>query len=156
MKVLIASSGAPSHLNQLLAVANILKKHDREVVVQTAPELRSMVEAAGVPFIPEAPETNSFNDLIALLALPERQAKNPDLEMAAFDLEHYFAKKIGVQAAGLKQALQDFPVDVILTDNTFFGTLPLLLGKREEQSATTGNVGARAVGKTQQTRASLS
>jgi UDP:flavonoid glycosyltransferase YjiC (YdhE family) len=131
MKVLIASSGAPSHLNPLLAVANILKKHNCEVVVQTASELSAMVEAAGVPFIPEAPETNSFKDLIALLALPERQAKNPDLEMAAFDLEYYFAKKIGAQAVGLKQALRDFLADVILTDNTFFGTLPLLLGREE-------------------------
>jgi UDP:flavonoid glycosyltransferase YjiC (YdhE family) len=133
MKVLIASTAISSHLNPLLAVANILMKHNHEVVVQTAPELRSMVEAAGVPFTLEAPETNSFNDLMALLELPERQAKNPDLEMAAFDLEYYFAKKIGGQAAGLKQALQDFPADIILTDLTFFGTLPMLLGAREER-----------------------
>jgi len=133
MKVLIASSAAPSHLNPLLAVANILMKHNHEVVVQTAPELRSMVEAVGVPFIPEAPETNSFTDLMALLELPERQAKIPGLERAAFDLEYYFAKKIGGQAAGLKQALQDFPADVILTDSTFFGTLPMLLGPRKER-----------------------
>ncbi|GAA6619242.1 glycosyltransferase [Scytonema sp. NUACC26] len=133
MKVLIASSAVPSHLSPLLAVANILMKHNHEVALQTAPELRSIVEARGIPFIPEIPETNSFNDLMALLEHPERQAKNPDLEMAAFDLEYYFAKKIGGQAAGLKQALQDFPADVILTDSTFLGTLPMLLGAREER-----------------------
>ena len=135
MKVLIASFPAPGHLNPLLAVANILSKHNHEVVVQTASELRSMVEAAGVPFIPEPPETNSFADLIAHLELPERQTKNPSLEMAAFSMEYYFAKKIGGQAAGLKQALQAFPADVILTDNTFFGTLPMLLGARLERPA---------------------
>lgn len=128
MKVLIASTATPSHLNPLLAVANILRKHNHEVVLQTAPELRSVVEAAGVPFTPELPESNSFNDLIAHLELPERQTKDPDLEMAVFALEEYFAKKIGVQVAGLKQALQNFPADVILADSTFFGTLPLLLG----------------------------
>ena len=134
MKVLIASLPVHSHLNPLLAVANILIKHHYEVVVQTAPEVRSMVEAAGVTFIPELSETNSFNDLMAFLELPERQTKNPSLERAAFDLE-YLAKKIGGQAAGLKQALQDFPADVILTDSTFFGTLPMLLGAREERPA---------------------
>lgn len=80
MKILIASVPAVGHLNPLLAVANILIKHNHEVVLQTAPELRSMVEAAGVPFIPEAPETNSIPKIIAHLELPERQTKNPSVE----------------------------------------------------------------------------
>lgn len=135
MKILIGSWPVPGHLNPLLAVANILIKHNHEVVVQMASELRSMVEAAGVPFIPEPPETNSFADMMAHLELPERQTKNPSLERAAFDMEYAFASKIGGQAAGLKQTLQDFPADVILTDNTFFGTLPMLLGARSERPA---------------------
>jgi MGT family glycosyltransferase len=135
MKILIAATPAPGHLTPLLAVANILTKHHHQVIVQTAPELRSMVEAAGVSFMPELPETNSFKDLMALIESPERQTKNPDMEMVAFDMEYYFSRKIGGQAAGLKQALQDFPADVILTDVTFFGTLPLLFGKREERPA---------------------
>ncbi|MEW5858148.1 MAG: glycosyltransferase [Cyanobacteriota bacterium] len=134
MKVLIASTDGLGHLNPLLAVANILIKHNHEVVVQTAPKLRSMVEAAGVPFTPEPPEINSSTDAMALF-LELKQAKNPNpgLEMAAFDLEYFFAKKIGGQAAGLKQALQDFPADVIVADSLFFGTLPMLLGAREER-----------------------
>jgi UDP:flavonoid glycosyltransferase YjiC (YdhE family) len=135
MKILIASTTAPSHLNPLLAVANILIEHNREVVLQTAPELKSMVEAAGVPFIPELLETHSFADLMAHMELPERQTKNPSLEIQAFDLAYYFGKQIGSQAAGLRQALRDFPADVILADAAFFGTLPLLLGKREERPA---------------------
>jgi len=134
MKVLIASTAGLGHLNPLLAVANILIKHNHEVVVQTAPKLRSMVEAAGVSFTPEPPETNSSTDAMAFF-LELKQAKNPNpgLEMAAFDLEYFFAKKIGGQAAGLKQALQDFPADVIVADSLFFGTLPMLLGVREER-----------------------
>jgi UDP:flavonoid glycosyltransferase YjiC (YdhE family) len=42
MKVLIASTVAPGHLNPLLAVANILIKHNHEVVVQTAPDPSSV------------------------------------------------------------------------------------------------------------------
>ncbi|MBD1895877.1 glycosyltransferase [Coleofasciculus sp. FACHB-129] len=136
MKVLIASTAGLGHLNPLLAVANILIKHNHDVVVQTAPKLRPMVEAAGVPFTPEPPETNSSTDAMAFF-LELKQAKNPNpgLEMAAFDLEYFFAKKIGGQAAGLKQALQDFPADVIVADSLFFGTLPMLLGAREERPA---------------------
>ena len=134
MKVLIASTAAAGHLNPLLAVANILIKHNHEVVVQTAPELRSVVEAAGVPFTPEPPATNSFTDAMPRY-LELRQTKNPGLELSAFDLEYFFAKKIGGQAAGLKQTLQDFPADIILTDAMFFGTLPMLLGAREERPA---------------------
>lgn len=135
MKILIASTTAPGHLNPLLAVANILIKHNHEVVLQTAPELKSMVEVAGVPFIPELPETNSFANVMAHLALPERQTKNPSMEIQAFDFEYYHAKQIGSQAAGLRQALRAFPADVILADAAFLGTLPLLLGKREERPA---------------------
>ena len=53
--------------------------------------------------------------------------------MTAFFVEYYLAKKIGGQAAGLKQALQAFPADVILADGMFFGTLPMLLGTRSER-----------------------
>ena len=134
MKVLIASTAAPGHLNPLLAVANILIKHNHEVVIQTAPELRSVVEAAGVPFTPEPPATTSFSDAMPRY-LELRQAKNPGLELSAFDLEYFFAKRISGQAAGLKQALQDFPADVILADAMVFGTLPMLLGVREERPA---------------------
>ena len=52
MKILIASTNAPGHLNPLLAVADILKKHNHEVVVQAATVVRAMVEAAGLPFLP--------------------------------------------------------------------------------------------------------
>jgi len=54
-----------------------------------------------VPFIPELPETNSFNDLMASRSLESRRRIRA--EMPVFDLEHYFAKKIGGQA-GLEPA----------------------------------------------------
>jgi hypothetical protein len=37
------------------------------------------------------------------------------------------------QEAGLKMALHDFPADVILTESMFYGTLPLLLGRRQNR-----------------------
>jgi UDP:flavonoid glycosyltransferase YjiC (YdhE family) len=52
MKILIASTAAPGHLNPLLSGGNILMKHNHEEVVQTATSLRPIVEAAGAPFVP--------------------------------------------------------------------------------------------------------
>jgi UDP:flavonoid glycosyltransferase YjiC (YdhE family) len=41
--------------------------------------------------------------------------------------------RLPAQAAGLEMALHDFPVDVILTESMFYGTLPLLLGRRQNR-----------------------
>jgi UDP:flavonoid glycosyltransferase YjiC (YdhE family) len=134
MKILIASTNAPGHLNPLLAVASILRKRNHEVVVQAATVVRAMVEAAGLPFLPFLPEAD-LNAEHYLAEFPERQDKPPGLEMACFDCEHYFARLLPGQAAGLEMALRNFPADVIIVDSLFFGTLPMLLGPREKRPA---------------------
>lgn len=134
MKILIASTNAPGHLNPLLAVANILRKQNHEVVVQAATAVRAMVEAAGLPFLPFLPEAD-LNVEQYFAEFPERQDKSPGLEMICFDFEHYFARLLPGQAAGLEVALHRFPADVVLVDSLFFGTLPMLLGPREKRPA---------------------
>jgi UDP:flavonoid glycosyltransferase YjiC (YdhE family) len=134
MKVLIASTSVPGHLNPLLSVANILMKHNHEVVVQTATSLKPMVEAAGVRFTPPTPEGDT--DLFDFLREhPEREDITPGIEVIAFDVKHVFAEKLPAQAEGLKLALQDFPADIVLVDALFWGTLPMLLGRREDRPA---------------------
>jgi UDP:flavonoid glycosyltransferase YjiC (YdhE family) len=134
MKVLIASTSVPGHLNPLLSIANILMKHNHEVVVQTATSLKPMVEAAGVRFTPPTPEGNT--DLLEFLREhPERQDITPGMEVIAFDVQHIFAGKVPAQAEGLRLALKDFPADIVLVDALFWGTLPMLLGKREDRPA---------------------
>jgi UDP:flavonoid glycosyltransferase YjiC (YdhE family) len=134
MKILIASINAPGHLNPLLAVANILRKHNHEVVVQAPTVVRAMVEAAGLPFLPFLPEADLYVEHY-LEQFPERQEKPPGLEMICFDIEHFFASLLPEQAAGLEVVLRHFPADVILVDSLFFGTLPMLLGPREKRPA---------------------
>jgi UDP:flavonoid glycosyltransferase YjiC (YdhE family) len=130
MKILIASTSVPGHLNPLLAVANILMKHNHEVVMQTAPSLRPMVEAAGVTFIPTL--SVGGGDIGQFLTeFPERQQQTPGLEMFCFDMKYFFARHIPAQAAGLELTLRDFPADIILADSFFFGTLPMLLDAPE-------------------------
>jgi UDP:flavonoid glycosyltransferase YjiC (YdhE family) len=133
MKILIASVGAPGHLNPLLAAASILsKKH--EVAVQTSDELRPKVEAAGLRFIPEVSGAKTFVGTF-MAEHPELWALPPGLERHANGLVHFFAAKIPVQAANLQHALHEFSADVILAGSFFFGTLPMLLGPSANRPA---------------------
>lgn len=132
MKVLIASICVPGHLNPLLAAASILKKHGHEVLVQTETSLKPLVEAAGFPFTPFLPEADS--GLVQYLEkFPERLNLTPGIEMVHFDMQNFFATHLPAQAEGLKTVLKDFPADLILADSLFFGTLPMLLGPRENR-----------------------
>src|SRR5258708_39110278 len=97
MKILIASTNAPGHLNPLLAVANILRKHNHEVVVQAATVVRAIVEAAGMPFLPFLSGAD-LNVEQYLAEFPERQDHPPGLEVICFDFEHYFAILLAAQA----------------------------------------------------------
>jgi MGT family glycosyltransferase len=132
MKVLIASTTVPGHLNPLLSVARILVKHGHEVLVQTGKEMEPTVEAAGFPFIQLVPEAD-MGAPEYLAKHPDRQEKTPGIEMLCYDMEHFFLALLPAQTAGLKKALRHYPADVILADSFFFGTLPLLLGKRDER-----------------------
>ena len=134
MKILIASTGVPGHLNPLLAAASIFMKHGHEVAVQTSTELQPMVEAAGVTFLPEIPEANTFVGYF-IANFPERQDRAPGMEMIGFDVEHFFARNLPAQATSLKSALRQFPADLIVADSTYWGTFPLLLEPRESRPA---------------------
>jgi hypothetical protein len=133
MKILIASVGVPGHLNPLLAAGSILSKH-HEIAVQVSKEFRPAVEKAGLRYLPEIPgNSTSGRDFSAKHAEFLDRTRGPD--RIAFMMQHFFAKNIPIQAANLQHALAEFPADLILADSTFFGTLPLLLGSRENRPA---------------------
>jgi MGT family glycosyltransferase len=134
MKILIASVTSAGHLNPLLSIARILVKQGHEVLVQTGTAMKPTVEAAGLPFLPLLPEAD-MGAPEYFAKHPERQEKTPGMEMIGFDMEHFFLPNLPAQTAGLEQALRDFPADIILAESLFFGTLPLLLGKREKRPA---------------------
>jgi UDP:flavonoid glycosyltransferase YjiC (YdhE family) len=134
MKIFIASIAVPGHLNPLLGIARTLIKHGHEVLVQTGKAMKPTVEAAGLPFTPLLPEAD-MGAAEYFEKYPERGNKKPGLEMLRFDMENFFIPQIPSQTAGLKQALHDFPADIILAESFFMGTLPLLLGAREKRPA---------------------
>lgn len=134
MKILIAATNSPGHLNPLLAVAQILVKGGNEVLVHTGNTMKTLVEAAGLPFTPVLPEAD-MGATEYFAKHPERQQETPGMEMFGFDMKHFFLAQLPAQAAGLEIALAEFPADIILADSFFLGTLPLLLGERGKRPA---------------------
>jgi UDP:flavonoid glycosyltransferase YjiC (YdhE family) len=134
MKILIASTSAPGHLNPLLSIASLFSKYGHEVAVQVSDDLRPDVEAAGHRFIAEIP--NSQTSLRYFFDThPERMQKSPGMEMIGYDLVHVFARNIATQSASLKMALYDFEADLILADSLYWGTIPMLVGPRDKRPA---------------------
>jgi UDP:flavonoid glycosyltransferase YjiC (YdhE family) len=104
------------------------------VLVFAAPELQRSVEAAGLSFLAEPPEAKSFISHF-LAKYPERDQKEPGMEMIRFDVQFLFGGNMAMQAAGLDLALREFPADVIVADTGFWGTLPMLVGPRSKRPA---------------------
>jgi UDP:flavonoid glycosyltransferase YjiC (YdhE family) len=134
MKILIASTPAPGHLNPLLAIASLLVESGHEVSVQVSEDLRPVVEAAGLRFLSEIPNAQTSAGYY-FEHYPERMQKAPGMEMTGYDLVHFMARNIPAWFASIRMALYDFPADLILADSTYWGTLPMLLGARDKRPA---------------------
>ena len=134
MKILIASTPAPGHLNPLLSIASLLASAGHEVAVQVNEDLRPAVESAGHRFLSEIPNAQTSAGYY-FETYPERMQKSPGMEMTGYDLVHFFARNIAAQSASLKMALYDYPADLILADSIYWGTLPMLVGPRNKRPA---------------------
>jgi MGT family glycosyltransferase len=132
MKILIASTPATGHLNPLLAIARILIAEGHEVVGLTGTSLRGRVEGIGAKFRP-LPAGADFDSQDVLSVVPELKNIPPGPEWLRVAIERIFVDSIPAEYEGLQQVLGDFPADVIIGDDMFFGALPMLLGPRAKR-----------------------
>jgi hypothetical protein len=130
MKILLASTPATGHLNPLLATGHILIAEGHEVVGLSGNAFRKRIEGIGAGFRP-LPEGADFDlgDIISVV--PELKDIPPGPRWRRTAIERIFVDTIPAQHRGLRQALRDFPADIIIGDDMFFGLLPMLLGARE-------------------------
>ena len=132
MKILIASTPATGHLNPLLAIARILIAEGHEITCLTGTALRGRVESSGAKFRPLPPDADfDPNDVFA--RAPALKTIPPGPEWIRVAIERLFVDNVPPQHEGLQDALQDFPADVIVGDDMFFGVLPMLLGPRAKR-----------------------
>jgi UDP:flavonoid glycosyltransferase YjiC (YdhE family) len=133
MKVLLAATPLPGHLNPILSIGRMLVAHGHEVVLNTATSMGGRAANIGARFVPFLPPADlDLRDMDA--AFPERKFLT-GVDRLRFNFERFFFDPVPHQSAGFKEILKDFPAEVLIADNFCFGTLPLLLGKKSERPA---------------------
>jgi MGT family glycosyltransferase len=132
MKILIASTPATGHLNPLLAIARILIAERHEITCLTGSTLRGRVESSGAKFRPLPPDAD-FDPNDAFARIPDLKTIPPGPEWLRVAVERLFVDNVRPQHDGLQDALHDFPADIIIGDDMFFGVLPMLLGPRAKR-----------------------
>ena len=131
-KYLLAATPMPGHADPVIAAAHGLAARGHDVVVQTGSLFRGAVERAGAGFVPLAVEIDiDYRDLNT--RFPERAALPPGPAQMFWGVRHLFADAIAPQWRGLRGILGGYAADFLLTDMLFLGTLPFLLGKREQR-----------------------
>ena len=133
MKILIASTPATGHLNPLLAIGRILIAEGHEIVWLIGQRFaRAASKASGQNSAPFPRARISICETFVSVA-PELKNMPPGLEWLRVAMERMFVDTIPAQHKGLQQVLRDFPADIIIGDDMFFGVLPMLLGPRSKR-----------------------
>ncbi|HTW29327.1 MAG TPA: nucleotide disphospho-sugar-binding domain-containing protein [Acetobacteraceae bacterium] len=132
MKILMASTPAAGHINPLLAIGRVLIDDGHELVCLSGSWLRDRIEGAGMQFRALAPAADlDLRDILAVA--PELATIPPGLEWLRVAKERFFLDRVAPQYESLLAVLRAFPADVIVADNTLFGVLPMLLGRRDRR-----------------------
>jgi hypothetical protein len=94
--------------------------------------LRERIEGIGAQFQP-LPAGADFDLRDILSVVPELKDIAPGLEWLRVAIERLFVDTVPVQHKGLQQVLRDFPAEIVIGDDMFFGVLPMLLGPRSKR-----------------------
>lgn len=125
MKFLVTATSVAGHINPLLAIAQILVAEGHEVLALTADAFQDRFVSSGVRHKAFSGKPN--RDLSKVFEFfPERVGLAPGLEMLLFDMKNIFIDVIPDQYEQVMEALRDFPADVVVCDQFFMGSLPLL------------------------------
>src|SRR5262249_12709733 len=87
------------------------------------------IESIGAAFRP-LPSGADFDLRDVGSVVPELKDLPPGPEWFRIAIENLFVDTIPAQHSGLRLVLRDFPADVIVGDDMFFGVLPMLLRAR--------------------------
>jgi UDP:flavonoid glycosyltransferase YjiC (YdhE family) len=132
MKILIASTPATGNLNPLLAVGRVLIADGHELAFLSGSVLRRRIEAIGAKFH-ALPEGADFDLREFDAVAPELKTIAPGPDWLRVALERLFVDTLPAQHKGLQQVLRDFPADLIIGDDMFFGVVPMLLGPKSKR-----------------------
>jgi MGT family glycosyltransferase len=132
MKIVLASTPAMGHVNPMLGIARILMAEGHEVVAFTGNAFRDRINGIGAAFHP-LPASADWDLADLFSKVPELKTIPPGLEWLRVCMARMFVDNIPAQHAGLQQVLREFRPDVVITDDMFYGILPMLLGPRSKR-----------------------
>jgi len=128
--ILVASTPAPGHVNPMLSAACHLHDAGYRIIFNSAEIFRRQVESENLRFVPFTGFANlDYNRLDE--AFPERKTFEPGPAQLSYDFKYCFGRPMPDQYLGILQIMEETNIDLILTDLTFMGTFPFLLGPRE-------------------------
>jgi MGT family glycosyltransferase len=114
----------------MLTVARHLRDSGYRITFNTGEVFRQQVESANLRFVPLTGVANWDYRRIEDL-FPERKNYEPGPALLSHDFKRAFADAIPDQYRVVQQIMHESTVDLILTDVSFMGTIPTLLGPRE-------------------------
>ncbi|RZN17324.1 nucleotide disphospho-sugar-binding domain-containing protein [Bradyrhizobium sp. Leo121] len=132
MKIIIATTPAPGHVNPMLGIARILLADGHEVVAFTGSAFRDRINSIGAAFRP-IPASADQDVVDPFAKYPELKSLPPGLELLRVTKERLFVDHMLVQHEGLQQLLREVPADMVMGDEYFLGLLPMLLGPRSKR-----------------------
>jgi UDP:flavonoid glycosyltransferase YjiC (YdhE family) len=128
MKLLLASTPAPGHLEPILSLANIAMARGDEAICLTGAHLADSVHAAGVRFAPLPPSAGlDFRKMEEIY--PELVSMPPGPERIRFSFERAFLDPMPAQAEALRELIDQEKPDVVVTDSAFYGRVPLFVDR---------------------------
>jgi MGT family glycosyltransferase len=127
MKIVIATTPAPGHVNPMLGIARILIGEGHEVIAFTGSAFRDRLNGIGAAFRP-IPASADQDVVDPFSRYPELKTLPPGLELLRAIKERLFVDHMPAQHEGLQQLLREVPADIVIGDDYFLGLLPMLLG----------------------------
>jgi UDP:flavonoid glycosyltransferase YjiC (YdhE family) len=127
MKILLAATPIPGHVDLMLAMARMLASSVHEVRFATATAYRARVEATGARFLPF--QGRADVDLPDVDGISASRLQSTGMAMPQACPERLLFDAIPDQYATLQAALMRYDADIVIADSHCFGTLPLLLDR---------------------------
>lgn len=131
--LLLCSTPVHGHVTPLLAVARALVDAGHDVRFLTGRRYREAVERTGARWVP-LPAAADYDDGDVDASFPERRGLT-GVAGAKWDLEHIFLAPAAAHLAAVDALIRERPVDTVLSEALFLGSLPLLMRPRAERPA---------------------
>ncbi|QNG18165.1 glycosyltransferase [Rhodococcus triatomae] len=122
--VLLCSAPLTGHVQPMLAIGRRLVESGTDVTILTGRKFRERAERSGIRFQP-LPSTCDYDESRLDDHFPGR-GRRPAFLRSRFDAEHMFAAPLAEQYRAIDEAIDAFDVDLVLAENLFMGTLPLV------------------------------